>query len=37
VVLVEIPWASRVRALPFLSALASSERYGDGGVDDISR
>jgi hypothetical protein len=27
VVLVEIPWASRVWALPFLSALAPSERY----------
>jgi hypothetical protein len=26
-VLVEIPWASRVWALPFLSALAPSERY----------
>ena len=26
-VLVEIPWASRVWALPFLSALAASERY----------
>jgi hypothetical protein len=26
--LVEIPWASRVWALPFLSALAPSERYG---------
>ena len=25
--LVEIPWASRVWALPFLSALAPSERY----------
>jgi hypothetical protein len=25
--LVEVPWASRVWALPFLSALASSERY----------
>jgi hypothetical protein len=27
VMLVEIPWASRVWALPFLSALAPSERY----------
>jgi hypothetical protein len=27
--LVEIPWASRVWALPFLSALAPSERYAD--------
>src|SRR3954467_12390889 len=26
-VLVEVPWASRVWALPFLSALAPSERY----------
>jgi hypothetical protein len=26
--LVEVPWASRVRALPFLSVLAPSERYG---------
>jgi len=26
-VLIEIPWASRVWALPFLSALAPSERY----------
>jgi hypothetical protein len=26
-VLVEIPWASRVWALPFLSVLAPSERY----------
>jgi hypothetical protein len=26
-ILVEIPWASRVWALPFLSALAPSERY----------
>jgi DDE superfamily endonuclease len=26
--LVEIPWASRVWALPFLSVLAPSERYG---------
>jgi hypothetical protein len=26
--LVEVPWASRVWALPFLSALAPSERYG---------
>ena len=25
--LVEIPWAGRVWALPFLSALAPSERY----------
>jgi hypothetical protein len=25
--LVEIPWASRIWALPFLSALAPSERY----------
>jgi hypothetical protein len=25
--LVEVPWASRVWALPFLSALAPSERY----------
>jgi len=25
--LVEIPWAARVWALPFLSALAPSERY----------
>jgi hypothetical protein len=25
--LVEIPWASRVWALPFLSVLAPSERY----------
>jgi hypothetical protein len=25
--LVEIPWASRVWASPFLSALAPSERY----------
>jgi hypothetical protein len=27
VLLVEVPWASRVWALPFLSALAHSERY----------
>jgi hypothetical protein len=27
VLLAEIPWASRVWALPFLSALAHSERY----------
>jgi hypothetical protein len=27
VLLAEVPWASRVRALPFLSALAYSERY----------
>jgi hypothetical protein len=26
---VEVPWASRVWALPFLSALAPSERYAD--------
>jgi hypothetical protein len=25
--LVEVPWASRVWALPFLSVLAPSERY----------
>jgi hypothetical protein len=25
--LVEVPWVSRVWALPFLSALAPSERY----------
>jgi hypothetical protein len=25
---VEVPWALRVWALPFLSALAPSERYG---------
>jgi hypothetical protein len=25
--LVPVPWASRVRALPFLSVLAPSERY----------
>ena len=25
--LAEVPWASRVWALPFLSALAPSERY----------
>jgi hypothetical protein len=27
--LAEFPWASRVRALPFLSALAYSERYAE--------
>ena len=27
VFLAEVPWASRVWALPFLSALAPSERY----------
>lgn len=27
VLLTEVPWASRIWALPFLSALAYSERY----------
>jgi hypothetical protein len=29
--LVEVPWASRLWALPFLSALAPSERYAAKG------
>jgi hypothetical protein len=36
-VLVEIPWASRVWALPFLSALAPSERYATERGRDPTR
>jgi len=36
--LAEVPWASRVWALPFLSALAPSERYAqESGADATSR
>ena len=35
--LVEVPWAARVWALPFLSALAPSERYAAKRGNDIRR
>src|ERR671910_597788 len=35
--LAEVPWASRVWALPFLCALAPSERYAQERADDTSR